>query len=113
MVAEAACAGCQALSHEDFVVVEVLPTARGSPWSFSTRVLTPCLTPLGFQVPHPAALSGRVTVHLPLTTSDLIGHTRSKMTFLSITVSLVSLQLNKGCRTNRLFKESQHSDLTS
>lgn len=34
------------------------------------------------------------------------------MTFLSITVSLASVQLNKGCSSSRLFKESQHSYLT-
>lgn len=52
-------------------------------------------------------------MNLLLTTSDLIGHMRSKVTFLSITVSLLSLQLNKGDSTSGLFKEGQQSYLTS
>lgn len=65
-----------------------------------------------FQVLQPAAPSVRVTVYLLLTTSDLIGHTSSKITFLSITVSLGSLLLNTGCSSSRLFKESLRSYLT-
>lgn len=64
----------------------------------------------GSPQPH---LQRGVTVNLLLTTSDLIGHTRSKVTFLSITVSLLSLQLNKGDGTSGLFKEGQQSYLTS
>lgn len=80
--------------------------------SFSPCALTSHPALQDFHVLDPAAPSVKGTVYLLLTTSDLIGHTRSKMTFLSITVSLASLQLNKGCRSSRLFKESQHSYLT-